>query len=463
MTVESTSAHSRDDSHLIPSQPPGPAPEFQRGEGVELIDAEGIRYLDAASGVGVTALGYSANEVSSAMQRQAEKLQYLHNLRFRSPVTSQLAAMVAEVAPEGLEWVFFVSGGSEANETAMKLVRQHWLERGQPERWKVIGRRPSFHGNTLGTLSAGWHVGRRDRYQPMLIPFPHVGSPNAYRGCGHCRKTGMQCTLACADELEAVIRDSGVETVAAFIAEPVTGAAGGAQVPPEGYFQRTKEICDRYDVLMIADEVITGFGRLGTWFGSERVEMSPDIIVFAKGISAGYAPLGGVIASDRVVEPILAGSGRFDHNFTMAGHPVAAAAGIATLELMHRQSLVERVRQLEPIFFSLLQEHLADVPIVGDIRGLGLLAGVELVQDQGSRTSFASTRAIAAKAAGYGLEERVIVYPAGGGDEVGQGDYLLLMPPLVSTAGELEQMADRLARSLTHLSDDLRANKTTLE
>ena len=449
--------------HLIGPDLRTQAPVFVRGEGVELIDGDGRRYLDAASGVGVTCIGYSAGEVVDAMREQASTLPYLHAMRFEARPAQQLADLVASVLPGDLGQVFFASGGSEANESVLKFVRQYWVERGQPERWKVIGRRPSFHGNTLATLSVGWHTGRRQRHAPLLLPMPHIGAPNSYRGCEHCQVDGEstaagagRCTLACAAELEDAIRQADPRTVTAFIAEPVVAAAGGVLVPPPGYFQAIREICDRYEVLFVADEVFTGFGRLGTWFGMERFGVLPDIMVFAKGITAGYAPLGGFAVRTALVEPFRQGSGRFEHNFTYAAHPVAAAVGIAVIGILQRDRLVDRVAAAEPLFARLLRDQLSELPVVGDVRSIGLLGGVELVADTGSKQPFPASAGIAARATRLALDEGVIVYPCSGGVDGGEaGDYLILAPPFVSSDDDLEQMAERTGRALRRLGHEL--------
>jgi adenosylmethionine-8-amino-7-oxononanoate aminotransferase len=439
--------------HLLKADLTGRLPTIVRGEGVELIDEDGRRYLDAAAGVGVACLGYGATEVVDAIRAQAEQLAYVHALRFESLPSRELAGLVASVTPGDLDRVFFVSGGSEANESAFKFSRQYWLERGQPERWRIIGRWPSFHGNSLATLAAGWHAVRRKRHAPLLLPFPHVETPNQYRGCGHCARA-VGCTLACAEELERRILEVGPESVAAFVAEPVVGAAAGALTPPEGYFEAVREICDRYEVLLIADEVITGFGRLGRWFGVERLGIQPDILVFAKGISGGYAPLGGLAVRAALLEPFERGSGRFEHNFTFAGHPIATAAGAAVLKILMREGLVERVAELETPFFDALHSAVGDIDIVGDVRGCGLLAGVELVSDRATKRPFPAAAATAATAAQYGMDDGVIVYPCSGGVQGEEGDYLLLMPPFVSTSEELAMMAARLGSALRRLSKD---------
>jgi adenosylmethionine-8-amino-7-oxononanoate aminotransferase len=429
-------------------------PVFVRGEGVELIGADGRRYLDAASGVGVTCLGYSVPEVAEAIRAQADTLQYLHAMRFEAPPVRELAERIAAVAPDGLSRVFFASGGSEAAESSFKFVRQYWLERGQPDRWRIVGRWPSFHGNTLAALSAGWHAARRKRHAPLLLPFAHIEMPDSYRGCGHCRATG-RCSLACADELERTVLRLGPETVAAFIAEPVVGAAAGAMTPPGGYFARIREICDRYDILLIADEVITGFGRLGCWFGSQRLGIDPDVIMFAKGISGGFVPLGGFAARSSLVDAMTAGSGRFEHNFTFAGHPVAAAAGLAVLRIIERDKLVERVAELEGVLFGELRARVGSLPVVGDVRGMGFLAGVELVADQATKATFAAGTGAAQRAASLALDEGVIVYPGSGGVDGEAGDHLLVMPPFVASEADLEQMCARLGRALERLGGEL--------
>lgn len=440
--------------HLIGPDLSGQATVFVRGEGVELIDSDGRRYLDAMSGVGVTCLGYGVSEIVEAMRAQAEELPYLHALRFEAPSVRRLADLVAEISPGDLDHVFFASGGAEANESAIKFIRQYWVDRGQPNRWRIIGRKPSYHGNTLATLSVGWHEARRRLYTPLLLPMQHVQTPNTYRGCDHCRLIG-HCTMECVSELERQILQAGPESVAAFIAEPVVAAAGGGLIPPPGYFAAVREICDRYGVLLVADEVFTGFGRLGSWFGVQRLGVEPDVLVFAKGITAGYLPLGGFVARGTLLEPIRNASGRFDHNFTFAGHPVAAAVGVAVIGILRRERLVERVATVEPTFFGLLNDHLGKNPIVGDIRGMGMFAGVELVADKHSKRPFTPATNVAARAAKLALDEGVIVYPCSGSTAEEASDSLLVAPPYVITESDLERMATRLARALHRLEREL--------
>jgi adenosylmethionine-8-amino-7-oxononanoate aminotransferase len=430
-----------------------PSPTFVAGEGIELVTASGNRVLDAISGVGVTCLGYTAPAVVQRMAEQAARLPYAHAMRFDTPVLQELAERVAALTPGSLNRCFFVSGGSEAVESAIKFARQYWLEAGDAGKWRVVGRWPSFHGNTIAALSAGWHASRRARHQPLLLDFPHIEAPDTYRGCGHCRGQDG-CTLACADELERVVVREGPDTIAAFIAEPLVGAAGGAIVPHDDYFPRIREICDQYGLLLVADEVITGFGRTGRWFGIEHWDVEPDLIVFAKGISGGFVPLGGFAARDELVETFVGGSGRFEHNFTMAGHAVAAAAGCAVLEELVRRDAAASVRANERAFFDSL-ESLRGSSLVGDIRGKGYLAGVELVLDRASRTAFPVEAHAAERVAAHALEEGLLVYPCSGGFD-GKGDHLLLMPALVTPPDVFTEISTRLRRALDRAEADLR-------
>jgi adenosylmethionine-8-amino-7-oxononanoate aminotransferase len=421
--------------------------------GVELIDDAGRRYLDCASGVGVAALGYTAPDVVEAMTVQASTLPYVHALRFDIPVVTSLARAIADLAGRDLEAVFFTSGGSEANESAFKLAVQYWALRGQSSRWKVIGRQPSYHGNTLASLSTGWHAGRRRRYGSLLLPMPHIPAPNLYRGCPCCAGS---CTLACAAALEETIQAEGAESVAAFIAEPVIGAAGGALCPPPDYFAAIRAICDRYDVLLIADEVLTGFGRLGTPFGIQQFDVQPDIITFGKGVAGGYAPLAGLVAHERIHRTLREAGTAFEHSFTMAGHPVACAAGLATVTRLRDTGLLQRASIAGETFMAALVAALSGNPLVGDLRGEGLLIGVELVRDRGSKTPFPAADRVAARAADAALTEGLLVYAcsAGAGEDLSGGDALLLMPPLVTSEDDLREMAVRLGRALTRLAAD---------
>ena len=296
------------------------------GSGVFVKDDDGREYLDGVAGIGVMSLGYGREDLVEAAAAQARKISFTHSMRFRNEPQERLAQQLAEITPPGLDWAFFCSGGSEALDSTVKLVRQYWLDRGQPSRWKVIGRRPSFHGNTLNALSVGYHAGRRAAFEPYLLDLPHLPAPWIYR----CEQHGMDgpwCDDCSGRALADVIEAAGPETVAAFIAEPIVGAAAPGVTPPPGYYETIREICDRYEVLFIADEVITGIGRTGVDFGIQHWDVAPDVMMVAKGLSGGYASLAGVIAHERVIDVLRAGGGRYEHNFTFAGNPIACAVG----------------------------------------------------------------------------------------------------------------------------------------
>jgi adenosylmethionine-8-amino-7-oxononanoate aminotransferase len=444
----------REGDHLLRPDVTVPSPSFISGHGVELLRDDGRWVLDAASGVGVTCLGYDSERIVAAMAEQAERLPYVHALRFETPVMSELAARIAALAPGELDHCFFSSGGSEAAEGAVKFARQYWLERGRPGKWRVVGRRPSFHGNTIAALSIGWHGPRRTRHAPLMLDFPHIESPDLYRGCSYCGPGG--CSASCAEQLDLLLEREGAETIAAFFAEPVVGAAAGAMPAPPGYFEAIREICDRHDVLFVADEVITGFGRTGRWFGIEHWDVVPDLLIFAKGVSAGFAPLGGMVVRGELLDAFRAGSHRFEHNFTMAGHPVACAAGVAAVDELQEIEAPELVAYHEPLLFAAL-EALREHPVVGDVRGLGFLAGIELVADRDSRRPFDPGLGVAARIGVLALEEGLLVYPGGGALE-GAGDQVLVMPAFVTLPWAFPEIATRLGRALERLEAELVAD-----
>lgn len=432
----------------------GAAPEvFVRGEGVDLVAADGRRVLDACSGVGVTCLGHTAPAVVARMAEQASTLPYVHALRFETPPLLELADRVIARTPEGIDRALFVSGGSEAVETAIKLARQHWLERGRPEKWRVVGCRPSYHGNTLATLAAGWHERRRARHAPLLLDFAHISAPDGYRGCERC--DGAGCTAACADALDELLRELGAETVSCFVIEPVAGAAGGATVPPPGYLERIRAICDRHDVLLVADETITGFGRTGRWFGVDWTDAVPDVMTFGKGISGGFAPLAGIAVSEAIAEAFIDGSGRFEHNFTMSGQAIACAVGCAVIEELESQGLVEQVARREASLRAAL-ESLLDLDVVGDVRGRGYLFAVELVADRAAKRPFDSSERIAERAARATLEEGAVVYYGGGGTPR-TGDFLLVMPPFTTPVDRFDELAASIRRGVLRATREVAA------
>ena len=420
------------------------------GRGVFVTEDTGKEYLDAVAGIGVVALGYGRDDLVDALAEQARRLPFAQSMRFENDAAERLAARLAAFAPPGLTWSFFSNGGSEALDSAVKLVRQYWLDRGQPGKWKIIGRRPGFHGNTLMALSVGYHAGRRARYLPYITDLPHLPAPWLYRCPNGDDPAGPYCDDCSGRSLAALIEAEGPETVAAFIAEPLIGAAAPAVTPPPGYYQTIRETCDRYDVLFISDEVMTGVGRTGRNFGIQHWDVVPDLMLFAKGISAGYAPLAGVMAHDRVIEVIRAGGGRYENTFTWGGNPMACAVGAATLEAMVREEVVPGVADIEPEFFGqlgALRRH----PIVGDVRGKGLMAGIEFVQP-GTRDPFPADAGVTARIDQATRDAGLLVYPCAGIIDGTVGDSILMVPPLVITRDEIGLLVDRLDTAIEAVS-----------
>ncbi len=363
----------------------GDVPVIARGDGAYVWDVQGRRYLDGLSGLFTVQVGHGRRELAEAARAQSEALAYFPVWGFGHEPAIRLAARLAELAPGDLNRVFFTGGGGEAVESAWKLAMQYFQAIGQPRRRKVISRHSAYHGTTMGALSVTGVPAIRTPYEPLVPGAVKVANTNRYR-CGTCAGSDA-CTLACADDVEARILMEGPDTVAAVFMEPVQNT-GGALVPPPGYWQRVREICDRYGVLLVSDEVICAFGRLGHWFGADRFEYQPDMITFAKGVTSGYAPLGGVIVSDRIAAPFVEDPQRtFLHGLTFGGHPVAAAVALANIELMERDDVLGNVRRHEPLFDAVMAS-LAELPIVGEVRGCGYFRVAELVRDRETRASF---------------------------------------------------------------------------
>ena len=358
-------------------------PTIVRGEGPYVFDDAGRRYLDGLSGLFVSNVGHGRRRLASAGEAQASTLAYFPLWSFGHEPGIDLAAKLADLAPGDLNRVFFTTGGGEAVESAWKLAIQYFINIGQPQRRKVISRRYAYHGTTLGALSITGIPAIRDPFEPLFPSAIKAANTNAYR-CEMCSGT---CSLACADDIEAVIEREGPETIAMLILEPVQNT-GGTLVPPAGYWTRVREICDRHGILLVSDEVICAFGRLGHWFGCERFDYQPDMITFAKGVTSGYAPLGGVIVSDRLAAPFLEQPGRtYLHGFTFGGHPVACAVALENLQIMEEEDLLGNVRRNEPIFDEVM-EAIRDLPLVGDVRGCGYFRTIELVRDKATKQTF---------------------------------------------------------------------------
>jgi hypothetical protein len=438
-------AHRYPDSSVF-HRPLGRAlPEIDRGEGALLWDTEGRRYIDGSGGAVVVNVGHGRKEIASALARQAAAAAYVHGTQFTSGVLETYARRLAPHVPMDAPRLYLVSGGSEANETALKMARAYQLAVGQASRHKVIRGSISYHGNTLATLSLSGRPNLQAPYRPMLQTSPEAPAPFCY----HCPigKTYPDCAVACADEVEAVVLREGPETVAAFIAEPVLGASAGAAVPPADYARKAKAICDRHGILYIDDEVMTGFGRTGAWFGLEGVQ--PDLMTCGKGMSGGYVPVGAVLASRRVVEALHA-TGGFTHGFTFSHNPVTAAACLATLEILESEGLVERARAAGQSLRSRL-DRLAGHPHVGEVRGKGLMYALELVADQAARRPFPRADRKAEALTARCFENGLVVYPGTGCATGTEGDLVMVAPPFVIADEQLEELVGILDRSLTEV------------
>jgi adenosylmethionine-8-amino-7-oxononanoate aminotransferase len=423
-------------------------PIAARGEGCWIIDQSGRRFLDASGQAAVVSIGHGVPEIGRAMAEQSSQIAFAHTSQFHNAPAEKLAARLLALAPANFRdggRVYFTSGGSEATETAIKLVRQFHLETGEKNRYRVISRKQSYHGSTLGAMSVSGNVARRAPYAPLIAEWGHI----APCFCYHCpfEKTFPQCQLACADDLEVYLLDHGADQAAAFIFEPIVGATLGAAVPPEGYAARISEICRKHGILLIADEVMTGMGRTGKPFAVQHWGIEPDIILVGKGVASGYAPLGAVLVSARVVEAFERGSGAFMHGFTYQSHPVCTAAGNAVFDYLEAHKLFERVipagKTLRDALAS-LQTHRN----VGDIRGLGLLLGIEFVKDKTTREPFAKSENIAERIRQAGVAEGVLTYPTQGCVDGQRGDHILLAPPFTISPEESALIARALQAAL---------------
>jgi len=417
------------------------------GEGVYLYDTDGRQYLDGSGGAAVSCLGHSDEKVRAAIHGQLDRLAFAHTGFFTSEPAERLARKLIDNAPGDIARAYLLAGGSEAVEAALKLARQYFLEIGQPGRHRVIARRQSYHGNTLGALAAGGNAWRREKYAPLLIEVSHIAPCFAYRE-KHADESLEAYGQRAANELEAEIQRLGPDSVMAFIVEPVVGATAGAVDPAPGYFQRIREICDAHGILLILDEVMCGMGRTGSLFACEQDGIAPDIVTIAKGLGAGYAPIGAMLASERVYRAIADGSGSFQHGHTYHGHPLAAAAGGAVLERLVDDGLVAGVPGKGDRLVQALQARFGQHPHVGDIRGRGLFRGVELVENRETKAPFEPSRKINVKVKKAAMAEGLICYPAGGTVDGKSGDHILLAPPFIINDDQIEELTDKLGRAI---------------
>ena len=434
-------------THVFQRQIHADLPRAKKGDGIYIIDADGKRYLDASGGAAVSCLGHSDPDVIQAIKDQAETLAFAHTAFFTSEAAEELANLLIGKAPDGIEVVYFVSGGSEAMEAALKMARQYFLEVGEPERTKFIARHQSYHGNTLGALSVGGNVWRREPFEAMLMDVGHIQPCYAYRNQLD-GETEEEYGLRAADELEAEIQRLGPETVIAFVAETVVGATAGVVPPVKGYFKRIRDICDRHGVLLILDEVMCGMGRTGTTFACEQDGIAPDIVCIAKGLGAGYQSIGAALVSAKVFQAFSEGSGFFQHGHTYMGHPVACAAALAVQRKIQALDLLANVREQGEVLESRLLDRLGNHAHVGDIRGRGLFRGIELVADRATKEPFDPALKLHARLKAQAMDRGLIYYPGGGTADGVQGDHILLAPPFIIEKPEIDELVDRLSAAI---------------
>jgi adenosylmethionine-8-amino-7-oxononanoate aminotransferase len=427
-------------------------PLAERGEGVYIYDGNGKKYLDGSGGAAVVGIGHGVKEITQAMVRQAEKISFSHSSQFSSQATLDLAAKLAQLAPPALCRVYFISGGSEAVETAVKMARQYQVERSKPEKYKVVSRWTSYHGNTLGALALSGHTGRRKHYLPLIQHTPHIQPCYCYR-CPFGLEPS-RCHFECALDLEKTLLFEGPDSVSAFIAEPVVGATAGALVPPDGYFQKIREICNRYDILLIADEVMTGMGRTGKNFGIDHWGVVPDMIVVGKGLSSGYTPIAAVLAKEEIHAAIQKGSGAFVHGHTYSQNPLSSAIASAVVAYLIGHDLIARAAKLGEYLLRAL-ESLKRHAFVGEVRGKGLFAGIEFVKDKITKEPFDPGFKLNVRIGNRAFDKGLITYPGGGSADGIKGDHILLAPPFVITEDQIQEMVSILDQTFSETSREI--------
>lgn len=431
-------------------------PAVAQADGLWVTDSDGRRYLDAVSGgAAVSAIGHRDERVRDAILRQLDAVSYAHGSFFTSEPAEELAAYLAGKAPAGLSKVVFCSGGSEAVETALKLARQYWVERGEPGRGKIIARRQSYHGATLGALSVGGNLPRRALYEPLLFEAELIAPCYAYRERRE-DETERDYGLRAAAELEDAILRLGPETVAAFIAEPVVGATLGCAPAVDGYLSEVRAICDRYGVLLILDEIMCGSGRTGYRYAFEEDGVVPDILTVAKGLGGGFVPMGATLVHDRIADAIAAGSGALAHGFTYMGHALACAAALAVQRAIDEDGLVAAAAASGTALRRMLEASLGQHRHVGDIRGRGLFIGIELVADRETKAPFDPAAKLHVVVKASAMENGLMIYPSGGTIDGRAGDHILLAPALNAREDELAEIVARLGRSLDNALETLK-------
>lgn len=421
-----------------------------RGQGIELFDQDNKSYIDASGGAAVSCLGHGHPVIIQAIKDQLDQIAYAHSSFFTTQAAEDLADHLAARAPGDLNHIYFVSGGSEAVEAALKLARQYFVEIGQPTRRHFIARRQSYHGNTLGALAIGGNAWRREPFLPLLVPSHHVSPCYAYRD-QLPNETEAQYAERLAQELDQTIQSLGAENVAAFVAETVVGATAGALAPVKTYLQRIREVCDRHGVLLILDEVMSGMGRTGHLFACAEDGIVPDIITIAKGLGAGYQPIGAMVASDRIYDAIVAGSGFFQHGHTYMGHATACAAALAVQRVIDHDNLLDNVLQRGEQLRSELRSALGEHPNLGDIRGRGLFVGVEFVQDKASKATLDPALKTHAKLKQQAMRNGLMMYPSGGTIDGAHGDHVLLAPPFICSPADISEIVSRFTATVNQV------------
>ena len=421
-----------------------------RGQGIELFDQNGKGYIDASGGAAVSCLGHGHPDIIQAIKDQLDKVAYAHSSFFTTQVTEDLADFLQARTPGDLDHVYFVSGGSEAVEAALKLARQYFVEIGEPERRHFIARRQSYHGNTLGALAIGGNAWRREQFLPLLVPAHHVSPCYPYRD-QLPQESEEQYGQRLADELEQKIIELGPQSVAAFVAETVVGATAGALAPVKGYLQAVRQVCDRHGVLLILDEVMSGMGRTGHLFACAEDNVVPDIITIAKGLGAGYQPIGAMIASSKIYKAIVAGTGFFQHGHTYMGHATASAAALAVQQVIERDHLLANVVARGEQLRAELRSALGDHPNIGDVRGRGLFVGVEFVRDKESKDTLDPAKKTHAQLKKHAMNNGLMMYPMGGTIDGVHGDHVLLAPPFICTPANISEIVTRFVSTVNQV------------
>ncbi|MGE6626883.1 aspartate aminotransferase family protein [Bacillus pumilus] len=428
-------------------------PVAVKGEGIYLYDRDGKKYIDGSSGAVTASIGHGIREIIDAMTEQAEKVSFTYRSQFTNEPAEELAYELSTLCPGNLNWSFFVGSGSEATETAMKIAIQHWQEQGKAEKNHIISRWMSYHGITLGALSMSGNIARRERFEPLLEKNPVLSSPYSYRSWLP-KEEGKQVEWY-VQEFKTVIQRIGKERIAAFIAEPIVGASGAALVPPDGYFEAMKRVCEENDILMIADEVMTGFGRTGKMFAMEHWGVVPDIMVLGKGMSAGYSPIAAAVSADHVIAPILSGSGSVMAGHTYSGNPLSAAVSLAVIRYMKKHQLPDRADLSGRYLMNALKELQTNHFIIGDVRGKGLLIGIEFVADRLSKTPFPAHAQMTHLVVETAKQNGLLVYPASAGEDGLGGAAVMIAPPLSITQQEMDELIQLFEQTITQVEQEV--------